>query len=109
MYTYDILENNTAKIRPVTSKDIEENFFDNLEVLKKQLTDEGFKILNDIDFARWILKNEGYYVDNLWHVSDVQRTHDCTDEQAQLILNNAMTSEWIGQEIFAEIDLQINK
>ena len=46
MYTYDIFENETAKIRVATDKDIDENLFSNLDVLIKQLTDEHYTIIN---------------------------------------------------------------
>jgi len=46
MYTYDIFENETVKIRLATENDLEENLFDNLEVLKKQLLDEHYTIIN---------------------------------------------------------------
>lgn len=105
MYTYDILENNTVKIRPITSKDIEENYFDNLEVLKKQLTDEKFTIVSDIAFAKFTLRNEGYFVDNLWHVNDVQENFECDDETAQNILYWALTSPNVIEYINDQINL----
>ena len=39
-----------------------------------------------------LLREQGYFVDNLWHVSDVQENFKCTDEQAQNILYWALTS-----------------
>ena len=44
MYTYEIKNNNIAVIRLSNSNDLEENLFDNLEVLETQLQKEGFKI-----------------------------------------------------------------
>ena len=41
--------------------------------------------------AKQVLRNEGYFVDNLWHVSDVQNNFECTDEQAQDILYWSLT------------------
>jgi hypothetical protein len=108
MYTYDILKNNKVKIRPITMADYEENYFDKLEILTKQLNDEGYTIVSDIQYAKDILKNEGYFVDNLWHISDVQQIYDCTDEKAQEVLFNALTCEWVGQEVFSSIDIQFN-
>jgi len=105
MYTYEILENNTVKIRPITSKDIEENYFDNLEVLKKQLTDERFTIVSDVAFAKFTLRNEGYFVDNLWHVNDVQNNFDCDEETAQNILYWSMTNSTVIEYINETINL----
>jgi hypothetical protein len=53
--------------------------------------------------AKQVLRNEGYFVDNLWHVSDVQNNFECTDEQAQDILYWSLTSpttiEYINEHI----------
>jgi hypothetical protein len=53
--------------------------------------------------AKQLLRNEGYFVDNLWHVSDVQNNFECTDEQAQDILYWSLTSpttiEYINEHI----------
>ena len=43
--------------------------------------------------AKKLLRNEGYFVDNLWHVSDVQNNFECTDEQAQDILYWSLTCD----------------
>jgi hypothetical protein len=43
--------------------------------------------------AKQVLRNEGYFVDNLWHVSDVQNNFECTDEQAQDILYWSLTRD----------------
>jgi len=103
MYTYDILRDNKARIRPITTKDREENFFDDIEVLKTQLTDEGYSIVSNIQYAKDLLRNEGYFVDNLWHVNDVQDNFECDEETAQNILYWALSSptviEYINDEI----------
>jgi hypothetical protein len=41
--------------------------------------------------AKQLLRSEGYFVDSLWHVSDVQNDFECTDEQAQDILYWSLT------------------
>ena len=43
--------------------------------------------------AKQVLRNEGYFVDNLWHVSDVQNNFECTDDQAQDILYWSLTRD----------------
>jgi hypothetical protein len=43
--------------------------------------------------AKQLLRSEGYFVDNLWHVSDVQNNFECTDEQAQDILYWSLTRD----------------
>jgi hypothetical protein len=53
--------------------------------------------------AKQVLRNEGYFVDNLWHVSDIQNNFECTDDQAQDILYWSLTSpttiEYINEHI----------
>jgi hypothetical protein len=53
--------------------------------------------------AKEVLKNNGYFVDNLWHVNDVQENFQCDEETAQNILYWALSSptmiEYINDEI----------
>lgn len=55
--------------------------------------------------AKEFLKNEGYFVDNLWHVSDVQNNFECDDETAQNILYWALTSPTTIEYINDSIDM----
>jgi hypothetical protein len=43
--------------------------------------------------AKELLKKNGYYIDNLWHVDDVQQRCYCTEEEAQEILDMSLTNE----------------
>lgn len=50
--------------------------------------------MTEVEKARQVLRDNGYFVDNLWHVDDVKERYNCTDdEQAQEILYNALTKE----------------
>lgn len=66
--------------------------------------------MNKIEKAKRILKENGYFVDNLQSVRDVQDRFKCTDEQAQEILNKSLTNEATMEQIqysikeFAEIE-----
>jgi hypothetical protein len=53
--------------------------------------------------AKEVLRNAGYYVDNLWRVEDVKGTYKCDDDTAQDILNGALTNGWITEQIFSTI------
>jgi hypothetical protein len=55
--------------------------------------------------AKDLLRNEGYFVDNLWHVNDVQENFKCTEEQAQNILYWALTSPSVIEYINDMINL----
>jgi hypothetical protein len=50
--------------------------------------------------AKLVLKQAGYFVDNLWHINDVQDRHDCDADTAQEVLYNALTHSYIVERIF---------
>jgi len=58
--------------------------------------------------AKDILRDAGYYVDNLWHINDIINGFKCTDDvQAYKILDKVMTSEQTAVHIFEQIGLII--
>jgi hypothetical protein len=64
---------------------------------------EDFKIVNYIFLGvdkivfqsdktpRVELKNRGYFVDNLWHIEDVQDRFECTDDEAMEVLDTVFS------------------
>lgn len=52
-----------------------------------------------VEEAKKVLKENGYYVDNLWCNEDVQYRYKCDNETAQDILNKALTNEWVMEQI----------
>jgi len=58
----------------------------------------------EINDAKELLKKEGYYVDNLWRVWDVQERYDCEDSDAYEVLDRAVSSEYIQERIFELIN-----
>lgn len=58
-----------------------------------------------ISKAKQVLKDAGYYTDNLWTVSDVKIKFDCTDEQAQGVLNKALNNDATIEQIWFAIDM----
>jgi hypothetical protein len=56
--------------------------------------------------AKLVLKQAGYFVDNLWHIDDVKQTYNCDDDnQAQSILNDALTNDGTINRIWFSIDM----
>jgi hypothetical protein len=53
----------------------------------------------EIEQAKQLLKDAGYYVGNLWHISDVNTDFICTPQQAQEVLEQAINSDYIKGEI----------
>jgi hypothetical protein len=56
-----------------------------------------------VEQAKQVLTDAGFYVGNLWSIRDVQDRYECDDETAQDILHDALTNEYIVQEIFSQI------
>ena len=56
--------------------------------------------------AKLVLKQAGYFVDNLWHIDDVKLRYNCEDdEQAQDVLNSALTNDATMEQIWFAIDM----
>lgn len=62
--------------------------------------------MDKIQQAKAILREAGYFVDNLWTIDDVQSRYECTDEQAQEILDYVLTNERLVEDIFELIHLE---
>ena len=61
----------------------------------------------DIESAKQLLKDNGYFVDNLWQTEDVTMNHECTEEEAQTILYRALTNEATYQQIWEAISYEV--
>ena len=60
--------------------------------------------LSEVDRAKAILKFNGYYVDNIWHIDDVKMLYNCTDGQAYDVLDKALNQESLFQDVYISID-----
>lgn len=62
--------------------------------------------LEEIENAREILKREGYFVNNLWHIDDVKTFYKCNDEQAMEVLDHVLNgNDYISFAIWDIIDI----
>jgi len=77
----------------------------NLEIdyLRGQLIEAKNK-LKDVLEARALLKKKGYFTDNLWTTDDVTENYNCTQEQAQQVLEMALTNTATIEQIWYAID-----
>lgn len=57
----------------------------------------------DVENAKQVLKEAGYYVDNLWQTCDVTMNYECTEEQAQDVLDKSLTNDYVQEQIFSTI------
>jgi hypothetical protein len=56
--------------------------------------------MDAVENAKKVLRDHGYFVDNLWHIQDVQANYmKASDEEAQKILNIALTNEATMEQI----------
>jgi capsular polysaccharide biosynthesis protein len=53
--------------------------------------------------AKQVLEDNGYFVGNLWTVSDVKSKFDCTDDEAQEVLDKALTNEATMEQVWFSI------
>jgi len=60
----------------------------------------------EIEQAKAILKQHGYFVDNLWTVNDVTDRYECNVEEAYRVLDIVLTSESTTEHIWLAIDLE---
>lgn len=59
-----------------------------------------------VEQAKEVLKANGYFVDNLWHVDDVKLRYNCDDDEvAQDILDRALTNDATMEQIWFAIDM----
>jgi hypothetical protein len=66
--------------------------------------------MNKYTEAKDTLREAGYFVDNLWNVTDVRHIIKDADEQtAQRILNKVLTSEYIMGQIWECIRIESNE
>ena len=60
----------------------------------------------NVEQAKQVLKDAGYFVDNLWHINDIKDKYNCdSDEQAQSILYNSLKNESVMEHIWDSIDM----
>ena len=62
--------------------------------------------IKQVEKAKDVLRESGYYVDNLWHIKDVMHGFKCNDEdEAYSVLDEVMESEQTAINIFEQIGL----
>lgn len=53
----------------------------------------------EIQKAKQLLEDAGYFTDNLWHIDDVKKEFNCTDNEALEVLSSVLTSDYIMETI----------
>jgi hypothetical protein len=60
--------------------------------------------MNTIEQAKQVLRDNGYYVDNLWSIEDVLSNYSCTDDEAQEVLDMALQNDATMEQIWYTIN-----
>ena len=64
--------------------------------------------MNEIEKAKQVLREAGYYVDNLWSIQDVRDdANELTEEQKMEALGMALKNEYTIEQIFYAIDVSV--
>jgi len=58
-----------------------------------------------VEQAKKVLRENGYFVDNLWHIDDVKGHYNCDDTEAQEVLDGALTNDATMEQIWYAIDV----
>lgn len=58
----------------------------------------------DVEKAKEVLEEAGYFVENLWQVEDVMNKYKCTEDEAQEVLYDALTNEATMDRIWFAIN-----
>lgn len=62
--------------------------------------------LQAVENAKAVLRENGYFVDNLWHVDDIKLRYQCEDnEVAQDILYKAVTNDATMEQVWFAINM----
>jgi len=69
-----------------------------IEYLRKQYN-ELKKEFSNVERAKGVLRRQGFFVDNLWHINDVFAVRECDDDQAMQALKNAFSCEYLNEDI----------
>jgi hypothetical protein len=67
------------------------------------------RLETSVNQARGILKDAGYYVDNLWHIDDVKEHGEFTDDAAYEVLDKVLQGEYIMEAINESIQITIQQ
>jgi hypothetical protein len=74
------------------------------ETAKQEVLSYALKTLTDTEL-REELSRRGFYTSNLWHVNDVKERFNADDDDAQEILDSALTNDATMEQIWLAIEM----
>jgi hypothetical protein len=63
----------------------------------------------EIEEAKKVLEEAGYFTDSLWQVVDVQSKFECTEDEAMEVLQDAFENDATYSQIWVSIDYAKHK
>lgn len=61
---------------------------------------------SEIEKARDLLENNGYYVGNLWQTQDIKNFYECNDAQAMRVLDYVLNgNDYVTNAVWDMIDI----
>jgi hypothetical protein len=61
---------------------------------------------SEIEYAKDLLENNGYYVGNLWNIQDVKNFYECNDAQAMRVLDYSLNgNDYVTNAVWDMIDI----
>lgn len=73
-----------------------------------ELTPQESQDWIEIQQAKAVLMKHGYLVHHMWNIVDITVNFDCTDEQAEYILDRVLSSESVNSYIWETITNECN-
>ena len=74
----------------------------NNEINKEK--EDAIALYRKLEETKKLLRDNGYYTERLWTVKDVKGKFECTDEQAQDILDKSLNNDATMGQIWFSID-----
>lgn len=71
----------------------------NIKVTDPEVVSYDFSSRIDIENAKQVLRENGYFVDNLWQTCDVKNSYECTEQEAYNVLYEVFDTDNVQQEI----------
>lgn len=82
--------------KPEEQKELLEEF---KRMTAEQKETEETNKSKEIEAAKQLLKENGYYTDNLWTIHDVKAKFKCSDDEAQKVLHDALKNDATMEQI----------
>jgi hypothetical protein len=73
-----------------------------------ELTPQESQDWIEIQQAKKVLEKHGYLIHHMWNIVDITVNFDCTDEQAEYVLDRVLSSESVNSDIWETITNECN-